>query len=567
MQDHTGEQRFFPLALDLNGRSCLVIGGGRIGTRKAVTLAHAGGRVTVVAPEGTKALREAVAAGQVDWIEEPFAERHLDGVFLVVVATDDADVNAAAAEAAAGSGALVCDASSAERSQVIFGATLRREDTTVAVYTDGRDPSRARQTRDRIATLVDADRAKHCRDDGSCCKEEDRDTTAPRVLKGDPVPEEPAALVMIGACLEGGLPLGHGPAIRYSEPERFSRAKKSHKALRAFLDWVRENTKFYEAFVWNTCQRIEFYGWLPAATDAAARERMATRIRHGLYADGAGELEVNVLSEAEARHHLFRTVCGLNSEVPGDRDVAAQLQTAFRLAQCAGTAGPRAAALVEEAQALAEVVTSNTEWSRFSTGYCKAAMARVFEEEDVRPDELRFVVIGGSTTSRSVLSTLTQQHGVPERQLTVVYRDHHGQMKQMRAAVGSGKRLRVHAYSDERVQRAIANADYVVFGLDQPEPVIDASALLPRGEQAAGPLTVVDFNTFGSIANAEALATLSVWTASRLDHAVAAHVAITTSRADFARAVEAAETRIERHLGPTARGRTARSESRIAGAS
>ena len=78
-------------------------------------------------------------------------------------------------------------------------------------------------------------------------------------------------------------------------------------------------------------------------------------------------------------------------------------------------------------------------------------------------------------------------------------------------------------------------------------------------------LTVIDFNTFGSIANVDALEAMSVWTARRLDHAVAAHVAITTSRAGFARAVEDAETRIERYLGPDAQGRVAGSRSRIAG--
>ena len=41
----------FPINLNLEGRSCLVVGAGRIGLRKTEQLLAAGARVTVVAPE------------------------------------------------------------------------------------------------------------------------------------------------------------------------------------------------------------------------------------------------------------------------------------------------------------------------------------------------------------------------------------------------------------------------------------------------------------------------------------------------------------------------------------
>jgi glutamyl-tRNA reductase len=359
---------------------------------------------------------------------------------------------------------------------------------------------------------------------------------------------EPATFVMIGVSLEGGLRHGRGPAIRHSDPTAFGRVKKSHKSLQSFLAWVRERTPVLEAVVWNTCQRIEFYGWLPESGGAAAHERLIRRIRTELYGSEPDGLAVNVLRDAEARHHLLRTACGLNSDLPGDRDVAAQLQTACRLARCAGTAGSRAIAQVEAAVALAGEIAAGTDWGDFSTGYCAAAIARVFEVDGVMAAGRHHVVIGGSTTSRSVLSALIEQYRVPPRQVTAVYRDHHGQMKQLRAALGNGKRLRVHSYHDERVLRAIADADVVFFGIDQTEPVIEASALLDSRDLAARPLTVVDFNSFGSIDEDSDLDGVRLWTAGQLDQAVAAHVAITTTRTGFARAAEQAETRIERCL-------------------
>jgi siroheme synthase (precorrin-2 oxidase/ferrochelatase) len=72
----------------------------------------------------------------------------------VVASTNDEALNATIVQSAGQCGALVCDASSAGRSEVIFGALLERKDVTVAVFTDGRDPAQARRARDRIANLL-----------------------------------------------------------------------------------------------------------------------------------------------------------------------------------------------------------------------------------------------------------------------------------------------------------------------------------------------------------------------------------------------------------------------------
>ncbi|MCK5651485.1 MAG: bifunctional precorrin-2 dehydrogenase/sirohydrochlorin ferrochelatase [Gemmatimonadetes bacterium] len=146
---------YLPIGLRVEGAACLVVGGGSIGTRKAQTLLRAGARVTVVAPDVTGELARLADQGRLRWEAEAFRERHLDGVLLAVIATDDAALNGEIGETATRCGALVCDASSSERSQVIFGALLEEGDTTIAVFTGGRNPPLARSMRDRIATLLE----------------------------------------------------------------------------------------------------------------------------------------------------------------------------------------------------------------------------------------------------------------------------------------------------------------------------------------------------------------------------------------------------------------------------
>jgi siroheme synthase-like protein len=148
-------RRFLPIGLDVRRRACTIVGGGSVGTRKAATLREAGAQVTVVAPSVTPELRKLVGAGQVHWIRAAFRPLHLDGAFLAVAATDDWVVNAAVVRAAERRGVLACDASSGTRSHLIFGALLDQPDATIAVFTDGRDPAHARDTRDRIAWLLE----------------------------------------------------------------------------------------------------------------------------------------------------------------------------------------------------------------------------------------------------------------------------------------------------------------------------------------------------------------------------------------------------------------------------
>jgi siroheme synthase-like protein len=146
--------KYLPIGLNVTNKRCLVVGGGTIGERKVKNLLRAGAEVLLVSPETTPYLADLEAKQKILRAPELFGESHLDGVFLAVVATDDEEVNASVVKAAISLGILVCDASSADRSQVIFGALHLQEGFTVAVFSDGEDPSRARKARDRISNLL-----------------------------------------------------------------------------------------------------------------------------------------------------------------------------------------------------------------------------------------------------------------------------------------------------------------------------------------------------------------------------------------------------------------------------
>ena len=95
--------RHFPLFADLRDRPVLLVGAGHVAARKAEDLLRAGAQLRVVARELSPVFQDWLAAGHIAHLGAEFSAAQLDGVFLVVAATNDSELNArvfAAAEAA-----------------------------------------------------------------------------------------------------------------------------------------------------------------------------------------------------------------------------------------------------------------------------------------------------------------------------------------------------------------------------------------------------------------------------------------------------------------------------------
>jgi precorrin-2 dehydrogenase/sirohydrochlorin ferrochelatase len=135
--------------LDLTGRRCVVVGGGKVAERKVIGLLSAGGRTTLIAPHLTERLLELARAGLVDWYELSYMQGMLKGLepLLVFCATDSAEVNELAAQEARELGALVNDVTEPESTDFTVPASLRRGDLLVTVSTEGASPGFARAMR------------------------------------------------------------------------------------------------------------------------------------------------------------------------------------------------------------------------------------------------------------------------------------------------------------------------------------------------------------------------------------------------------------------------------------
>ena len=147
--------RYFPLFLDLAGKQVLLVGGGEVAARKYALLKDAGAKISVVAPLLGDELAREVAAGALVHHAREFAANDIDGMWLIVAATNDRAVNAAAA-AAANSARIPCNVvDDRELSSFIMPAIIDRSPVQIAVSTGGTSPVLARLIRERLETLLD----------------------------------------------------------------------------------------------------------------------------------------------------------------------------------------------------------------------------------------------------------------------------------------------------------------------------------------------------------------------------------------------------------------------------
>ena len=136
----------YPVTLRLDGRRCLVVGGGSVALGKVQGLAAAGANVTVVAPD---VLPEVAALAAV--VERrPYRSDDLAGCWLVVSATGDVGVNARVHADAEAAGVWVNAADDPAHCSFTLPAVARRGPITVAVATDGTSPALASWLRRRI---------------------------------------------------------------------------------------------------------------------------------------------------------------------------------------------------------------------------------------------------------------------------------------------------------------------------------------------------------------------------------------------------------------------------------
>lgn len=141
----------YPISLHLTGRPVLIVGGGAVAERRALSALAAHATVTVVAPETTEALAHLAADARIVVHQRRFLEHDVTGMALIFACTNDDGTNAYVVAAAHAAGILCNDASESERGDFAVPAVHRVGALTFTVETQGSSPSFSKRLRNELA--------------------------------------------------------------------------------------------------------------------------------------------------------------------------------------------------------------------------------------------------------------------------------------------------------------------------------------------------------------------------------------------------------------------------------
>lgn len=274
----------YPVNLLLSDRKCLIVGGGKVASRKLERLINSGAQVTVIAPNACSTITEAANAGKISLLKEEFNPDDLNGVHLVFAATADRGVNRQIIQAAENLGIICCAVDENWRNgNFITPASVTRGDITLAVSSQGTSCRKSKLIKDNLARHI------------ACI--------------------ENAELTVIGTDHEH-LPLSEREPLHLVN-DRFEKAGAMISQIWGIQGFA----------LLNTCNRVE----LIAA--AHLEPGMMDMLKLMLGLDKLNQDQYYTKTGLEAFSHLCLTVAGLKSQTPGEKHIAGQFKRAFELAE------------------------------------------------------------------------------------------------------------------------------------------------------------------------------------------------------------------------------------------
>ena len=141
---------YYPVYIEMRGQPCVVIGGGKIAEGKVDGLLAAQANVTVVSPDLTAHLDDLVEQEQIIYTERTYQPGDLTGAFMVICATDQAEINQQVWQEATANRQLVNVVDDTPRCNFIAPSILRKGDLTIAISTSGKAPALAVRLKERL---------------------------------------------------------------------------------------------------------------------------------------------------------------------------------------------------------------------------------------------------------------------------------------------------------------------------------------------------------------------------------------------------------------------------------
>lgn len=159
-------------------------------------------------------------------------------------------------------------------------------------------------------------------------------------------------------------------------------------------------------FILSTCNRAEVYGF--------GKDEVELK---GLLLDKGGDADVYVKEDNDAINHFFRVAAGLDSQIPGDYEIIAQIKSSFLLAKAESRVNGFMEKMFNFALQASKEVKNMTSFSdgTISVAWCVAS--QLARQNQVN----KITVLGAGDTGELVIRYIQKLR--PDVQINVVNRD------------------------------------------------------------------------------------------------------------------------------------------------
>jgi precorrin-2 dehydrogenase len=141
---------YYPVYIQLKEQPCVVIGGGKIAEGKVEGLLAVEAKVTLISPDLTPHLQDLVKQNRITYLSRTYQPGDLTGAFIVICATDQAEINHQVWQEASANNQLVNVVDDTPRCNFIAPSILRKGDLTIAISTSGKAPAMAVRLKERL---------------------------------------------------------------------------------------------------------------------------------------------------------------------------------------------------------------------------------------------------------------------------------------------------------------------------------------------------------------------------------------------------------------------------------
>ncbi|RLB16459.1 MAG: bifunctional precorrin-2 dehydrogenase/sirohydrochlorin ferrochelatase [Deltaproteobacteria bacterium] len=155
MDTDSTRMRYYPVFVDMRGKRVLVVGGGEVAERKVKGLLECGSEIHIISKKLSDKLKLLIENGSIRFAGSHFHEEVLEGITLVIAATDDPEVNRAISIKARQRNILVNAVDQPEDCSFIVPSVVKRGDLVIAISTSGKSPALAKRIRQELEERFD----------------------------------------------------------------------------------------------------------------------------------------------------------------------------------------------------------------------------------------------------------------------------------------------------------------------------------------------------------------------------------------------------------------------------